>query len=39
MALILPALKEQNEWMKEINSQSTQQVLMQLESAFHGFFK
>ena len=39
MALLLPALKKENKWLNEVNSQSIQQVVMHLDSAFHGFFK
>ena len=39
MSVLLPALKEEKEWLNEINSQSLQQKLIHLDSAFHGFFK
>ena len=39
MSVLLPALKEEKEWLNEINSQSLQQELIHLDSAFHGFFK
>jgi putative transposase len=39
MALLLPALKNEYPWLNEINSQSIQQVLIHLDSAFHRFFK
>ena len=38
-ALLLPALKKEYPWLNEINSQSIQQVIMHLDSAFHRFFK
>ena len=38
-ALLLPSLKKEYPWLNEINSQSVQQVVMHLDSAFHGFFK
>jgi putative transposase len=38
-ALLLPALKKEYPWLNEINSQSIQQVVMHLDSAFHQFFK
>ena len=34
-ALLLPALKKEYPWLNEINSQSIQQVVMHLDSAFH----
>ena len=39
MSSLLPVLKKEKEWLNEINSQSLQQVLMHLDSAFHRFFK
>jgi putative transposase len=39
MALLLPALKKEYPWLNEVNSQSIQQVVMHLDSAFHRFFK
>ncbi|MHB1492630.1 MAG: RNA-guided endonuclease TnpB family protein [Thermoplasmataceae archaeon] len=39
MSSLLPILKKENEWLNEVNSQSIQQVLMHLDSAFHGFFR
>jgi putative transposase len=39
MALLLLPLKKEREWFNEINSQSLQQVLLHLDSAFHSFFK
>ena len=38
-SVLLPALKEEKEWLNGINSQSLQQELLCLDSAFHGFFK
>ena len=38
-SVLLPALKEEKEWLNEVNSQSLQQELMHLDSAFHGFFR
>ncbi|MHB1650726.1 MAG: RNA-guided endonuclease TnpB family protein, partial [Thermoplasmataceae archaeon] len=38
-ALLLPALKKEYPWLNEVNSQSIQQVIMHLDSAFHRFFK
>ncbi len=38
-SVLLPALKEEREWLNEVNSQSLQQELMHLDSAFHGFFR
>lgn len=40
-ALMLTELKdkEEFEWLKEVNSQSLQQTLRQLDNAYHGFFK
>ena len=38
-ALLLPALKKEYSWLNEVNSQSIQQVIMHLDSAFHRFFK
>ena len=38
-ALLLPSLKKEYPWLNEINSQSVQQVVMHLDSAFHGFFE
>ena len=38
-SVLLPALKEEKEWLNEANSQSLQQELMHLDSAFHGFFR
>ncbi len=38
-ALLLPALKKEYPWLNEINSQSIQQVVMHLDSAFNRFFK
>jgi len=39
MSVLLPALKEEKEWLNDVSSQSLQQELMHLDSAFHGFFK
>ena len=39
MSVLLPALKEEKEWLNDVNSLSLQQELMHLDSAFHGFFK
>ena len=33
-SVLLPALKEEREWLNEVNSQSLQQELMHLDSAF-----
>ena len=38
-SVLLHALKEEKEWLNEVNSQSLQQELMHLDSAFHGFFR
>ena len=38
-AALLLALKEEKEWLNDINSQSLQQELIHLDSAFHRFFK
>ena len=38
-SVLLHALKEEREWLNEVNSQSLQQELMHLDSAFHGFFR
>ncbi|BAU07696.1 IS200/IS605 family element RNA-guided endonuclease TnpB [Fischerella sp. NIES-3754] len=38
-AKLLTNLKSEFEWLKEVNSQSLQQTLKDLESAFVGFFK
>lgn len=35
----LPALKEECEWLKEVNSQSLQQSIQNMDTAFKGFFK
>jgi putative transposase len=35
----LPKLKKEKEWLKEVNSQSLQQSLQDLDSAFSHFFK
>ena len=39
MALLLPALKKEYSWLNEINSQSIQQVVMHIDSAYHRFFR
>ncbi|MHB1439446.1 MAG: RNA-guided endonuclease TnpB family protein [Cuniculiplasma sp.] len=39
MSSLIPLLKKEYPWLNEINSQSIQQVVMHLDSAFHGFFK
>ena len=39
MSIILPKLKNEKEWLNEVNSQSLQQELMHLDSAFHRFFR
>ena len=39
MSIILPALKNEKEWLNEVNSQSLQQELIHLDSAFHRFFR
>ena len=36
---MLPSLKKEFSWLKEINSQSLQQAVLNLERAFQGFFK
>ncbi|MGD0237046.1 MAG: RNA-guided endonuclease TnpB family protein [Syntrophorhabdales bacterium] len=36
---MLPSLKEEHPWLKEINSQSLQQSVLTLELAYRGFFK
>lgn len=35
----LPELKKECEWLKEVNSQSLQQSIVNLDAAFTGFFK
>jgi putative transposase len=35
----LPKLKEENEWLKEVNAQSLQQSLLHLENAYKKFFR
>ncbi|MGC8515783.1 MAG: RNA-guided endonuclease TnpB family protein, partial [Thermoplasmata archaeon] len=39
MQLFLPSLKEEKEWLREINSQSLQVTLQQLDASFGKFFK
>ena len=39
MINLLPLLKKEYEWLKEVNSQSLQQELTHLDNAFHRFFK
>jgi putative transposase len=35
----LPILKKENEWLKEVNSQSLQQSIVNMNTAFENFFK
>lgn len=35
----LPDLKKENEWLKEVNSQSLQQAIVNMNTAFENFFK
>lgn len=35
----LPGLKKENEWLKEVNSQSLQQSIINMNTAFENFFK
>ena len=35
----LPDLKKENEWLKEVNSQSLQQSIINMNTAFENFFK
>jgi len=35
----LPNLKKENEWLKEVNSQSLQQSIVNMNTAFENFFK
>jgi putative transposase len=35
----LPDLKKENEWLKEVNSQSLQQSIVNMNTAFENFFK
>ena len=35
----LPSLKQENEWLKEVNSQSLQQSIVNMNTAFENFFK
>jgi putative transposase len=35
----LPGLKKENEWLKEVNSQSLQQSIVNMNTAFENFFK
>ena len=35
----LPDLKKENEWLKEVNSQSLQQSIVNMNAAFENFFK
>jgi len=37
--MMLPALREENPWLKEVNAQSLQQSIRDLDSAFSHFFK
>jgi putative transposase len=39
MSVLLPPLKGEKEWLNDVNSQSLQQELIHLDSAFHRFFK
>ena len=39
MAKLLPTLKKEHEWLNEINSQSLQQTLMNLDTSFDRFFR
>ena len=39
MAALLPQLKNENEWLREVNSQSLQVSIQFLDGAFHRFFK
>ena len=39
MAALLPQLKNENEWLKEVNAQSLQESVRFLDKAFHRFFK
>ena len=39
MTALLPQLKNENEWLKEVNSQSLQVSIQFLDGAFHKFFK
>lgn len=36
---LLPELKKQNPWLREVNSQSLQEVLVELEKSYQRFFK
>ncbi|ADR19969.1 RNA-guided endonuclease TnpB family protein [Calditerrivibrio nitroreducens] len=36
---LLPELKKQNPWLKEVNSQSLQEVVIELERSYQRFFK
>jgi putative transposase len=36
---MLPDLKQKNEWLKEVNSQSLQGVTLHLDNAFTKFFR
>lgn len=39
MSVILPRLKEEKEWLNQVNSGDPQQELTRPDSAFHRFFK
>jgi putative transposase len=39
MQSLLPSLKKENEWLKDINAQSLQVVLQNLDTAFSRFFR
>ena len=39
MTALLPQLKNENEWLREVNSQSLQASIQFLDGAFHRFFK
>ena len=39
MAKLLPSMKKEHEWLNEINSQSLQQTLMNLDTSFDRFFR
>ena len=39
MTALLPQLKNENEWLREVNSQSLQASIQFLDGAFHKFFK
>ena len=39
MTALLPQLKNENEWLREVNSQSLQVSIQFLDGAFHKFFK